>query len=185
MRKMNAKILIHICCAPCFAAPYFHLKDNFRIFGFWFNPNIHPFLEYQKRLKTLQDFVEKEDIQMIYKDEYNLEEFLRKAAFRENIRCQSCYYDRLKYAVIVAKKGNFDFFTTTLLYSKFQKHEMIKEICESLAIEYKINFLYQDFREFWKEGIEISKESGMYRQQYCGCIFSERDRFQKDDKSRH
>jgi len=164
---MNAKILIHICCAPCFVAPYFHLKDKFRIFGFWFNPNIHPFLEYQKRLKTLQDFAEKENIQMIYKDEYNLEEFLRKAAFRENNRCQSCYYDRLKY------------------YSKFQKHEMIKEICESLAIEYKVNFLYQDFREYWKEGIKISKERGMYRQQYCGCIFSERDRFQKDDKGRH
>ncbi len=172
------KILIHICCAPCFWAPYFHLKEEgFDIHGFWFNPNIHPYQEYLKRLETLQEFTAKEDIRMIYKDEYNLDDFLRKTAFRENERCRSCYYDRLKYAAIVAKKGNFDLFTTTLLYSKFQKHDLIKEIGESLGKEYGIKFFYRDFRQYWKEGIKLSKELGMYRQQYCGCIYSERDRY--------
>jgi epoxyqueuosine reductase len=174
------KLLVHICCAPCFAAPYFHLKEEgHEIHGFWYNHNIHPFTEYKKRLETLQEFAEKENIQLIVKDEYELEKFLRKAAFREQERCRSCYYERLKYAAIIAKKGNFDAFTTTLLYSKFQKHELIKEIGESLAKEYGIKFYYRDFREYWKEGIKISKEKEMYRQQYCGCIYSESDRYLK------
>jgi epoxyqueuosine reductase len=173
-----SKLLVHICCAPCFAAPSLHLKEKgFDLHAFWFNPNIHPYQEYQKRLQTAQKFCEDEGISLILKDEYNLDEFLRKAAFRENDRCRMCYYDRLKYTAIIAKKGNFDFFTTTLLYSKFQKHDLIKEIGESLAKEYGIKFYYEDFREYWKEGIELSKEREMYRQQYCGCIYSERDRY--------
>jgi len=172
------KLLVHICCAPCFVAPYQHLKKaGHEIHGFWYNNNIHPYTEYEKRLKTLQDFAEKENIPLIVKDEYELEKFLRKAAFREQDRCRSCYYDRLKYAAIIAKKGNFDAFTTTLLYSKFQNHKLIKDIAESLSKEYGIAFYYDDFREYWKEGIELSKENRMYRQQYCGCVYSERDRY--------
>jgi len=172
------KILVHICCAPCFAAPYFHLKEQgLGIHGFWFNPNIHPYQEYQKRLNSLKEFAVKENIPMITKDEYELEKFLRQSAFRESDRCRMCYYDRLKYAAIIARKGNFDYFTTTLLYGKFQKHEMIKEIGKSLGNEYGVKFHYQDFREYWKEGIDLSKQKEMYRQQYCGCIYSERDRY--------
>lgn len=174
------KILIHICCVPCFVAPFRYLKENkFEITGFWFNPNIHPYREYEKRMNTLKKFVDEENIKMILKDEYNLEDFLRKASFRENLRCHFCYYDRLKYTAIIAKKGNFDYFSTTLLYSKFQKHNMIKEIGISLAKEYGIEFFYFDFRELWKEGIQVSKQRKMYRQQYCGCIYSERDRYHK------
>ena len=175
---MKNKILVHVCCAPCFAALYFLFREKkFNVFGFWYNFNIHPFMEYQKRLKTLKNFADEENIQVIYKDEYDLEKFLRKAAFRENSRCQMCYYERLKYTAIVAKKGNFDYFTTTLLYSKFQKHKEIIEIAESLSKEYGIKFYYEDFREYWKEGIIISKEQNMYRQQYCGCIYSEKERY--------
>ena len=175
------KILVHICCAPCFIAPYFELKksNQFEIFGFWFNPNIHPYTENQRRSETLQKFAEAESIRMIWKDEYNLEEFLQKTVFRENLRCYTCYYDRLKYAAIIASKGNFSFFTTTLLYSKFQNHKMIREIGESLAKEYGIKFYYEDFRKLWKEGIKLSKERNMYRQQYCGCIYSEKERYLK------
>ncbi len=174
------KLLVHICCAPCFIAPYFHLKEKgHEIHGFWYNHNIHPYTEYKKRLEALQEFAEKESFNLIIKDEYELEKFLRKSAFREQERCRSCYYERLKYAAIIAKKGNFDFFTTTLLYSKFQKHDLIKEIGESLAKEYGIKFYYEDFREYWKEGIKLSQENQMYRQQYCGCIYSERDRYLK------
>jgi epoxyqueuosine reductase len=171
------KLLVHICCAPCFAAPYYYLKKKFDIHGFWFNPNIHPYLEYKNRMEEVEKFAKNEKFPIIFKDEYKLKDFLRKASFRENNRCQFCYYDRLKYAAIIAKKGNFDFFTTSLLYSKFQNHELVREIGESLAKEYKIKFYYEDFREYWKEGIQISKEKKMYRQQYCGCIFSEEDRY--------
>ncbi len=180
------RLLIHICCAPCFVAPYYHLKDKFELMGFWFNPNIHPQQEYHKRYMTLKDFTEKENIRMIWKDEYNLQDFLRKAAFREELRCSSCYYDRLNYAAIIAKKGNYDYFTTTLLYSKFQKHELIKQIGESVAKLHGIEFYYEDFREYWKEGIALSKEKEMYRQQYCGCIYSEQDRYENQlKKIRH
>ncbi|MCD6182667.1 MAG: epoxyqueuosine reductase QueH [Candidatus Cloacimonetes bacterium] len=172
------RILVHVCCAPCFVAPYQHLKEEgFSVHGFWFNHNIHPYTEYRKRLETVQEFAAAENIPLIVKDEYLLEKFLRNATFRESDRCRMCYYDRLKYAAIVAAKGKFDYFTTTLLYSKFQNHELIRQVGEALGREYKIPFLYRDFREYWKEGIALSKERNMYRQQYCGCIYSERDRY--------
>jgi hypothetical protein len=106
-----------------------------------------------------------------------LEEFLRKSAYREASRCRHCYYDRLKYTAIIAKKGNFDAFSTTLLYSKFQNHQLIKEIGQALAQDYGMKFYYEDFREYWKEGIKLSKQKKMYRQQYCGCIYSEKERY--------
>ncbi|MCK4653117.1 MAG: epoxyqueuosine reductase QueH, partial [Candidatus Cloacimonetes bacterium] len=80
---------------------------------------------------------------------------------------------------------NFDFFTSTLIYSKLQEHELIKDIGESLAKEYEIKFYYEDFRKLWQEGIEISKKLGMYRQQYCGCIYSEKERYLGNLESRH
>jgi len=171
------KLLIHICCAPCFTAPYFQLKDKFQIHGFWYNHNIHPYTEYKKRLETLQEFAQEQELEVIYKDEYDLEKFIRKAVYRENNRCEQCYYDRLKYTAIIARKGNFDYFTTSLLYSKYQDHERIREIGESLAREYGIKFYYEDFRKQWSNGIKISKEKKMYRQQYCGCIYSEKERY--------
>ena len=175
---MTDKVLVHICCAPCFAAPYLYLKNNNIDFtGFWFNPNIHPFTEYKKRMDSLKVFSEQENFDIIWKDEYNLDDFLRKSAFREGTRCNFCYYDRLNYTAIVAKKGKFKAFTSTLLYSKYQNHEKIKNIGESIAKEHGIEFFYCDWRELWKEGIKLSKEKKMYRQQYCGCIYSERDRY--------
>jgi len=114
---------------------------------------------------------------MTYHDEYALEEFLQNVVFRENERCWYCYYTRLKRAAQLAKREKFDFFTTTLLYSKFQKHEKVKEIGEELAREYGVKFYYRDFRKGWKAGIEISNDLGLYRQQYCGCIYSEKERY--------
>ena len=116
---------------------------------------------------------------LIYRDEYRLEEFLQNVVFRETERCRYCYYSRLKSAIQVAKKGKFDFFSTTLLYSKFQKHESIKEIAEGLAKDYGVSFYYHDFRKGWGEGIRMSKDFGLYRQQYCGCIYSEKERYLK------
>jgi len=176
---MKPKLLVHTCCGPCFVAPHRALReeDDFDVHAMWFNPNIHPWTEYKKRLDAFLEYTERENVPTIVKDEYRLEDFLRKIAFREGSRCSICYYERLKYAAIIAKKGNFDAFTTTLLYSKFQKHEIIRQTGEALGREYGVRFLYRDFRELWKEGIERSKELGMYRQQYCGCIYSEKERY--------
>ena len=171
------KILFHICCAPCFIAIYKNLKDKHDINGLWFNPNIHPYLEYQKRKDTLKEYMAEENIFLIEKDFYNVSSFLQKIVYREENRCEICYYNRLQTLAIIAKNGNYDSFSTTLLYSKFQNHACIKEIGENLAKKYSINFYYEDFRELWQEGIKLSKEKGMYRQNYCGCIYSEQDRF--------
>jgi predicted adenine nucleotide alpha hydrolase (AANH) superfamily ATPase len=97
--------------------------------------------------------------------------------FREADRCQACYYLRLSYTAKIARSQAFDGFTTTLLYSRYQKHEWIKSTAESLAKEYGVSFYYHDFRAGWSEGIRISKEAGMYRQPYCGCIYSEKERY--------
>jgi len=177
------KMLIHTCCGPCFIGPWTHLKNEFDITALWYNHNIHPVQEYLKRRDTLSQYCADNDINLIMKDEYNLDLFIQNSAFREKNRCYSCYYERLKYTAIIAKKGKFDCFTTTLLYSKFQKHELIHEIGDNLAKENDIPFFYQDLREYWKEGISLSKEQGMYRQQYCGCIYSEKDRYWKTNES--
>jgi len=172
------KLLMHICCAPCTVYPFQTLSsDGHDIHGLFYNPNIHPYREYRKRLDTLAEYANKCGLSVTYQEEYNLEEFLRNIAFREKDRCRYCYYDRLRHTVYRAKEGRFDGFTTTLLYSKFQDHVLIKKIGESLAIEHQLKFYYQDFRIGWLHGIKISKEMGMYRQPYCGCIYSEKERF--------
>ncbi|SNR90468.1 epoxyqueuosine reductase QueH [Desulfurobacterium atlanticum] len=176
------RLLLHICCAPCACYPIRLLKDEgFEITGLFFNPNIHPYQEYLKRMETVRQLEDKEKIKAIYLDRYNLEEWFRMVAFREikPIRCYLCYQTRLETAASVAKKGKFDFFTSTLLFSKFQYHDKLKEIGEFAGRKFNIPFLYKDFREGWKKGIEISKELNLYRQQYCGCIYSEKERFCK------
>ncbi len=172
------RVLLHTCCGPCMIGPHTALKEEgYEVFGFWYNPNIHPLTEYNRRKETFLEFTEQNDIRVIWQDEYDIGEFLRNVVYRESQRCSYCYYVRLKAAAHIARKGKFDYFTTTLLYSKFQKHELIRSIGEAAAKEVGVKFLYKDFREHWKFGIEESKRLGMYRQQYCGCIYSEEDRY--------
>ncbi len=174
------KILMHACCAPCLIAPYTRLLSNDLVIDvLWYNPNIQPYQEYDARAVEVIKFCQNEGIKLIFKDDYLLEKFLQTACYREQQRCAACYYERLRYTASLAKHGAYDGFSTTLLYSKFQNHDMIKEIASSLAVEYKQEFFYHDMREFWKEGIQLSKNYPMYRQQYCGCIYSERDRYEK------
>ncbi len=149
------------------------------VMGFFYRHNIHPYTECLKRENTLKKYAEDIDFKVIFQKGYDLEGFLRSASFRESERCRLCYHDRLYATAKTAKKGKFDAFTSTLLYSKFQNHELIRSTGEAIAAREGIQFLYYDFREGWKQGIEDSKTLGMYRQQYCGCIYSEKDRFYK------
>ncbi|MBW2090730.1 MAG: epoxyqueuosine reductase QueH [Deltaproteobacteria bacterium] len=177
------RILLHICCAPCAVYTVQALRDEgHEVYGYFFNPNIHPYQEYLRRLDALARYAESINLPVIYDKGYNLEGFLREMVFRESDRCRFCYRLRLNQAAHITKKGNFDAVTTTLLYSRFQKHDLIAEIGRETASRRKIDFLYRDFREGWKEGIERSKELGMYRQQYCGCIYSEKERFFRPGK---
>lgn len=178
------KVLIHNCCGPCSIFPVASLREEGHdLRGLFYNPNIHPYTEFQKRLETLQDYAAKVQLPLIVLDDYELDEFLRQAVFREGERCRFCYAMRLKRAAQVAKKGGFDAFTTTLLVSPFQKHNLIAEIGRTVGEEVGVPFLYRDFRPGLKEAVQISKAEGMYRQQYCGCIYSERDRYLPRRKS--
>ncbi len=172
------KLLLHICCAPCAIYPLKVLKqEEIDVMGFFYRHNIHPFTEMLKRQETLEQYAEQIGLKMIYQKGYDLEGFIQGVVFRENSRCIYCYHDRLKSTALLAKRGKFNYFSTTLLYSKFQKHDMIKAIGEDIGRSVGIPFYYHDFREGWKEGIEASKQLSMYRQQYCGCIYSEKERF--------
>lgn len=179
------KILLHICCAPCAIYPLKILREEGNeVFGLFYNPNIHPYSEYRRRLDTLKEYAGEIDLKLITTDDYPMEEFLRNVAFREQERCRYCYHNRLNYAAHVAKKGKFDAFTSTLLYSKMQDRTLIIQLGESLGKEQGIHFLDTDFSGGWKEGIDASKAMNMYRQQYCGCIYSEKERFYKKPKSK-
>ena len=172
------KLLLHTCCAPCAIYPIETLrKDGIEVMGFFYRHNIHPYTECLKRQETLTAFAESIDFKVIFQNGYDLEGFLQRAVFRETSRCEICYHDRLRTTAIVAKKGNFDSFSSSLLYSKFQNHEMIRAIGESVGKTVGIPFYYLDFRSGWKYGIETSKRLGLYRQQYCGCIYSEKERY--------
>ena len=177
------KILFHICCANCAIYPLERMKEKGdEAVGYFFNPNIHPFQEYQKRLDALKQYSERVGLKVIYRDEYLLEEFLKNVSHRVEERCQYCYSVRLETTACEAKKQSFDGFSTTLLQSTHQNHALIKETGERLAREIGIPFYYEDFRQGWRKGMEVSKAMGLYRQQYCGCIYSEKERFMKSNK---
>lgn len=175
------KVLIHICCAPCVIYPLDVLrKEGFDVMGYFYRRNIHPYQECLRREETLRDYAESEDLKVIYQEGYDMEDFIRQVVFRELHRCSFCYHDRLESTASVARHGKFDYFTSTLLQSKFQNHDLIRETGVNLGKTYGVPFLYRDFREGWKIGIDISKRLNMYRQQYCGCIYSEKERFFKE-----
>ena len=172
------KILLHTCCAPCAIYPLHVLREaNMDVMGFFYRHNIHPFTECMKREQALVDYSDSIGLKVIYQKGYEPETFLQNVVFRENDRCRYCYHDRLRTTALTARKGKFDYFTSTLLYSKFQQHELIREIGEAVGRSVGVAFYYHDFREGWKAGIAESKRLNMYRQQYCGCIYSEKARF--------
>lgn len=179
------RVLLHTCCGPCSLYPLHTLRSSgHQVTGFFYNHNIHPYQEYSRRLTTLLEMAEKEDMPVIVRDEYDLEGFLANVALQPEQRCGYCYASRLRAAAETASKQGFEAFTASLLYSRYQQHEKIMELGEEAGREFGVTFLYQDFRPGWQEGIRLSKELGLYRQQYCGCIYSEKDRYLPRGKSR-
>ncbi len=177
------KLLLHICCAPCSIYPLRILREqSAEVMGYFYRSNIHPFTECMRRQQTLQEYCDRLGVRLIVDPAYDLEHFLRQVVYRETERCRFCYHDRLRATALIAKRGRFDAFSTTLLYSRFQKHDLIRSIAQDVARTVGIAFFYQDFREGWQEGIAESRRLGMYRQPYCGCILSEKERFYKPDR---
>ena len=177
-------ILLHTCCAPCAIYPVSRLRSQFteNITLFFFNPNIHPYQEYKKRLDCLVSFCDKNNLPLIVEGGYQLTEFLRAVVFHEDKRCSICSSLRMTKTQEWAKTHKFDAFTTTLLYSKYQNHHQIKDQCQIISQESKIPFYYEDFREGWQYGVDISLEQKLYRQPYCGCIYSEQQRYDKSQR---
>jgi predicted adenine nucleotide alpha hydrolase (AANH) superfamily ATPase len=176
MRGMD--ILLHICCAPCAIYPLEVLRaSGARVTGFFFNHNIHPYQEYLRRLETLKQYASQVDLQVVYRDEYLLEEFLAAVASRPEERCRYCYSSRIEATARAAAELGCDAFTTSLLYSRYQAHDAIREEGERAGERHGVRFQYEDYRTGWRKGIDISKQMGLYRQQYCGCIYSEKERY--------
>jgi epoxyqueuosine reductase len=172
------KVLLHICCAPCSIYSIKQLRhEGMDVFGFFYNPNIHPYTEFAKRLTALEHYAQLILLPLIVDKEYDLETFLKGVLDLGKDRCLFCYRVRLSRAFQKAEEDGADGVSTTLLYSKYQRHGDIRAIGEELAAEHSIPFIYRDLRAGWKEGVEESKRLNMYRQQYCGCILSERERF--------
>lgn len=173
------KILAHICCAPCFTYPYKKMiGEGHDVTAYFYNPNIHPYSEYKNRLGSIEKFVELKHITVIYDINYMIEVYLRGVLAADE-RCRFCYEDRLETTAKMAANLGFDAFTTTLLISPYQKHETLASVGEEKARKFSIEFYYEDFRKGYQESRDISKELGLYMQKYCGCIFSEKERFFK------
>lgn len=179
---MKNRLLIHACCAPCLVAVYDDtIKNmiNMDIDEFdviWHNTNIHPKIEYEKRKETFVSYVNSMGKTPIMIDEYNMNKFISDVVnldkTKYKMRCEYCYVSRLEKVFEYAKENGYTHVTTTLLISPFQKHDVIRKVCESLAKKYDVIFLYKDYRSLFEEGQQKAKELGMYRQKYCGCIYS-------------
>ncbi len=177
------KLLLHICCACCTPYPLKILsEEGHRVSGFWYNPNIHPFTEYQNRLKAVKSFESLKSFPVFYNDSYDLEKYLKAVMNDLENRCSYCYKIRLIKTANQAIQQGFDGFSTTLLVSPHQKHELVKEIGEKIGKDLGIDFVYRDFRPGFYEGKDVAKKLDLYSQKYCGCIFSEKERYLKTPK---
>lgn len=179
-------VLLHICCAPCSIFPVEVLrKEDHKFAGFFYNPNIHPYSEYIKRREEVEKYAIKTSFSVICSD-YDVESYFQKVAYDEDVkdRCPGCWWMRLDKAAEFAKENGFDAFTTTLLGSPYQDHEVIKEICKDVAKKYGLSFYYSDFRVGFKKAHDMARSEKMYCQNYCGCLFSEKERIEAKDRKR-
>lgn len=173
------KLLLHTCCATCSV----YCIDSLREEGiepdvYWYNPNIHPYMEYKARRDCLKEYTKQIEVKAIFEEDYGLVPFCQKVSKHLEARCQMyCYPVRLEQTAKYAKEHGYDAFTTTLLVSPYQKHDIIREIGERVAEKYGLTFLYRDFRVGFRQGQAKARSWGLYMQKYCGCIFSEEMRY--------
>lgn len=178
------KLLLHTCCAPCSV----YCIDTLRAEGieptvYWFNPNIHPYMEYKARRDTLKQYAEMINIEAIFQENYGLKEFCKNVIDDLENRCSKyCYRVRLEQTAKYAKENGYDSFTTTLLISPYQNHDELIKIGQEMAEKHDIEFLYRDFRSGFREGQAKARELDLYMQKYCGCVFSEEDRYLRHNK---
>ena len=172
------KLLLHSCCAPCSIQSVESLiADGILPDLFWFNPNIHPYTEYHSRLDSLRVFAEDKKLSLIIEDDQQPQSPAPSPQFPLTQRCAFCYRLRFEKTASYAAERGYDAFSTTLLISPYQNHELIKQTGEEMAALYGIEFLYKDFRPRFREGQSQARVAGYYMQKYCGCIYSEEERY--------
>ena len=169
------KLLMHTCCAPCSVYCIDALKEEgIEPTIYWYNPNIHPYMEYKARRDTLKEYTKSIGVNAIFDENYGLREFCKNVVDDLENRCvKYCYRVRLEQTAKYAKDNGYDSFSTTLLISPYQNHVALKKIGEEIAERYGLTFIYRDFRPGFREGQQEARELGLYMQKYCGCVFSE------------
>ena len=172
------KVLVHTCCAHCAAYTVEHWRQQgYEVGGLWYNPNIHPYTEHQSRLESMQALAQEIDLPLTVAEGYDIIEYFRRVVGHEEERCRYCFDLRLAKTAETARQHGFDAFTTTLLISPHQKHDIIQEISSKIAAEQGVEFLYADLRKRYSDSRHLTKTLNLYRQQYCGCIYSEWERY--------
>ena len=174
------KTLLHTCCAPCSVSCVEQLRaEGIEPVSYWFNPNIHPYQEYKARRDTLIEYAGLIKMELIVQEEYGLRDFVCAVADDIAHRCTKCYEMRLEQTARFAAENGFDSFTSTLFVSPYQQHECMADIARQAAQKWGVAFLYWDFRSGFRAGQQQARELGLYMQKYCGCVFSEEDRYAK------
>lgn len=172
------KLLVHVCCAHCAAYTINHWREQgYNISAFWYNPNIHPYTEHQQRLEAMKALATQLKVPLTVSEGYEIIDYFRQVVGHEDERCRHCFRMRLSRTARVVGERHFDAFTTTLLISPHQKHNLIHEIGASAARETGVEFLYADLRKRYSDSRHITKPLDLYRQQYCGCVYSEWERY--------
>lgn len=166
------KLLMHMCCGPCSVYPVQVLEEEGISFeGLFYNPNIHPIDEFLRRRANVEDLARKKGFNVFYMDGFMQEEW-EKFQGSEEMRCSMCYSIRMDKTAAFAREKGFDAYTTSLLVSPYQKHDLIRELGEKFARKHGVEFFYRDFRPGFRQGQQGAREIGLYRQKYCGCIAS-------------
>ena len=187
MRMATRSVLLHICCGPCGLMPVRMLRaEGFAVTGVFYNPNIHPMKEYLLRRAALLEAADRLELPLLWPEPeqaaWSLPQWISAVPVSgdRNIRCRACYAQRLAHVARWTREEGFDAFTSSLFYSRHQAHGVIAEEGEKAARRWEAAFLYRDFRLTWQEGIDLSKKWGLYRQQYCACVYSEAERHARE-----
>jgi len=183
-RGIKPKLLLHACCGPCSSYVVEYLSKYFDITIYYYNPNTYPEAEFNRRLDELNKFINNFNNKIkVIEENYNPIEFYNNIKGLEHLgeksrRCYNCYKLRMNKAALYAKENNFAYFTTTLSISPYKNANWINEIGSKLENKIGVKYLYSDFKkkDGYKRSLELSKEYGLYRQEYCGCVYSKEER---------
>lgn len=182
----TGSLLLHCCCAHCTAYTVEYWRNQgYDVTAFWYNPNIHPYTEHQSRLEAMKKLAETVDMPLVVDDGYDVIQYFRQVAGKEDERCRHCFNLRLGKTAEAAKNMGFDAFSSSLLISPHQKHDVLRLTGAELGNETNVSFLYADLRKRYSDSRHITKNMELYRQQYCGCIYSEWERYAGVSQTTH